>query len=122
MGTRCVGTRRLAADLGLTAAAVVDELVDDEVALDRPERMIGDPERAPGRVLQAFNARRALHRNVRIIEALALLELFLGRRTVGHRLTDLRIGRESGLHRFAEIDCPGRSGGKQQSSRDGEHP
>ena len=43
-----IGAGRLAADLGLAAAAVVDQLIDDQVALDRPQGVVGDAEACAG--------------------------------------------------------------------------
>ena len=87
-----VGARRLAADLGFAAAAVIQQLVDDQVALDRPQGLVGDADRPAGRVAQAANAGRALDRDARITEPLALHPFFLGRQPVGDRLPDFRIG------------------------------
>ena len=85
-----IGTRRLAADFRFAPAAVVNQLIDDQVALDRPQRVVCDPKVAPGRVLEACDARGSLNRNVRVIEPLALLELLFGRRAVGNRLANLQ--------------------------------
>ena len=103
-----VGARRLAADFRLAAAAVEQQLVDDQLAFDRPQRLVGDADRAAGRVAQVANAGRALDRNARVPQALGLDALFLGGRAVGDRLANFRIGVECRLDRVAQLDGIGR--------------
>ena len=50
LDARCssIGPRRLAPDLGLAPAAVEQQLVDDEIAFDRPQRLVVMPMAAAG--------------------------------------------------------------------------
>src|SRR5205085_5862179 len=98
-----VGTRSLTADLGLTAAAVIKQLLDDQVTFDRPQRLIGKADRTAGRIAKAANAGRTFNRDPRVPETLALNPLLLGRSLVGDGLADFRVRIECRLNRVTQF-------------------
>ena len=112
-----VRARGLATDFRLTTAAIDQQLINDQVAFDGVKRLAGDIEGSARRIAQVADTGRCFDRYARIPQALGLHALFLGRRTIGDGLPDLRVGVERGLDRIAQFCGLNRHGAKQHCSR-----
>ena len=115
---RCsgVGARCLTANFRLASAHVEQQLVGGDARLERIKRLVGNADRATGRILQLANAGRCFDRYPRQPQPFGLPALGLGRILVGDRLPDLRIGIQGRLNGVLQFHRRGGRCGQDQRS------
>ena len=100
-------------DFSLASARIPQQLVGDDEAFDRLQRLVGNPEVAAGRVAKLPYASRAFDRDGRQPQALGLLALFLGGKLVMNGLPDFRIGLHRRLDGIPEFHAECRRGAQE---------